>query len=161
MIYLTNMIEKSNKEMGPKQVLIPIINAFPGMHPEMLETMAIGASALILVVQATGGSASNLNETIKKLTEKNIPVFLVAEKPGNDFGITRIVDQTQIESSKAGAIRIEKLNYKDITKITQIIQEKIKEGKTGKELGQAVYDAFSYKEGEEKPTPEWENNNTK
>ena len=150
------MKELLKKEIVPKQAMIPIINAFPGMDPEILETMAKDADALILVVQGTGGSAGNLNAAIKKLVDNNIPVFLVAEKDGNDFGITKIVDQTQIESEKAGAIRIEKLNYNNITKITQIIQEKIKEGKNGKELGQAVYDDLSYKEGEEKPIPQWD-----
>ena len=150
------MKELLKKEMGPKQVLIPIINTFPGMDPEILETTVKDANALILIVQGTGGSASNLNATIKKIVNNNIPVFLVSEKNGNDFGITKIVDQTQIKSEEAGAIRIEKLNYKDIAKITQIIQEKIIEGKNGKELGQAVYDTLSYKEGEEKPIPAWQ-----
>ena len=147
----------SKNESNPKQAIIPIVNLFPGMDPKLLDTISKDANAIILVVFGTGGSGGNLNEEIKKLTENNIPVFLVAEKDGNDFGITRKIDQTQIESEKSSAIRIEKLNYKNMKDITDMIQKEFNEGKKGKELGLAIKEHFSYKENEPKPIPDWEN----
>ncbi len=146
---------KFKYELGP-QAVIPTINAYPGMDAGVLDSVAEKANAIIIVVFANGGSPQILNPSIKKITENGVPIFLVSDNAGAEHGITRVFDQTQIESAKAGAIFIEKANINNLSEISKFIQQEFAQGKSGSELGESVREHFSYKEGEQKPVMEWE-----
>ncbi|MEI8090697.1 MAG: hypothetical protein WCG98_00055 [bacterium] len=57
--------------------------------------------AAIVVAFASGTTPQDLNEPIKQLTEKNIPIFLLSDNPGDKHGILNIIYQNQALSLKA------------------------------------------------------------
>ncbi|MFA6585693.1 MAG: hypothetical protein WCS86_00845 [Candidatus Paceibacterota bacterium] len=136
-----------------------LVTATPIITPEQFDLLTEGQDAIVFLVFATGTSPERLNNIIKKRTQEGTPIFLVSNNPGDNHGIIKITYDVQVESSKAGAIPLEKVNVNNLEEIISEIKKQFLTGKKGIELAHAVQNVFSYKEGEEKPVPGWENPN--
>jgi|GEM_PF-3317859 len=147
--------EKIFENQKPARVTDVI--ASPMLTPEQFELATGDADAVVFVVYATGTSPDRLNPAIQKKTESGTPVFLVSNNPGDNHGIIKLAYETQVNSQAAGAFHIAKVNVNQLAEINEVIQKEFAKGLRGNELGVAVTDYFSYKEGDQIPKPDWEN----
>ena len=134
----------------------PLLMCRPTLTPGVFALRTQYAKTVTFVVYATGTSPKWLAPIIKQLIDNDVPVFLVADCPGDETGIVNPRKYgAALPAIEAGATVIQKVNVRD----ARIVKEAAKdwsEELSGKELAQYIGQMFAYQEGEEKPIPEWE-----
>jgi len=133
----------------------PVIMCRPTLTANIFALRTQYARAVVLVNYATGTTPEWLAPVIKKLTENGVPVFLVADCPGDQAGITKIGYEACTPALDAGAKPIEKVNVRDVGLVKQAVRDSA-ETMSGQELADYIYRMFAYQEGEERPKPRWE-----
>ena len=120
------------------------------VHPGM-ETTAEGLfqaikkanqKALVLLGYASGATPTILDPLIREFTEQGISVFVLSNNPGENKGIQTIKYGPQRDSITAGAIPLSNVNVNNAEEVLLTIQAEIDEGKTGRELNEAVIAKF-------------------
>lgn len=149
-------MEEIKIERSP-EARVFVVTATATITPEQFDMFFEKQDAVVFVVFATGTSPERLNDVIRKRTKEGIPIFLVSNNPGDNHGIMKITYDVQAESLKAGATPLEKVNVNNLQEIIFEIKKQFSAGKKGTELAQAIQKTFSYKEGDKKPIPAWEN----
>ena len=116
-----------------------------------------GAEAIIFVVSASGTVGERFGSGVTQRVKGGVPVFLVSTNIANAHGILKANTYDASTSVlEGGAIPIEKYNAKDVRLLFEIISKYLDQGLKGRELGEAVRNETSYKEGDMKPEPVWE-----
>ena len=133
----------------------PIIMCRPTLTAGTFALRTQYAKTVTLVNYASGTTPHWLTPIIQKLTQNGVPVFLVADCPGDQAGITKIAYGACLPALEAGATIIEKVNVRD----AQIVKEAAKdwsEQLEGRALADYIRRMFAYQEKEKRPALEWE-----
>jgi L-asparaginase/Glu-tRNA(Gln) amidotransferase subunit D len=102
------MTEIPTTHEHPSDYVIPILGTFPGMNPFIIEAFAPeGTQAVILESNGHASPASEINQVIKKMTDKGVPVIVLADVYGKNHGITHVADEPQQDALNAGAFFLE------------------------------------------------------
>ncbi len=139
--------------IGENRDIAGVMNLFPRMHPDMLETFALHYHAIILYGNALGGVAKDLIPTIKKITDSGVPVFMLSDNYNAGHGVIRFVDQPQLDARDNGVTYLEKPNITNYPEVCEAVRQGVNEGLRGADLGIYVQNRFKYQEGEKPETP--------
>ena len=154
---MNNTPESSPEHKERPEHNIAILEITPALNQKILESVQDSSpDALILITHASGAIPAWIAEPVKKLVENGIPTFIVSNNPADSHGILKEdLYATSVPVLEAGAVTIQKTNINGLNEIKSYISEKIDEGLRGVDLSQDVKHHFSYKPGEEVPTPDW------
>lgn len=132
----------------PDVLNLPVMPGMEGQTmTEFFEKVVPKAKALVIIAFPSGTTPSSLNPFIHDLTEKDIPVFILANNPLTPHGIREIRYETQAEAVEAGAIPLRNVNINNRLDVYIYIQEQINAGKTGKDLGATIAEKFGTPKG--------------
>lgn len=110
------------KETAYVMVTPPTAHRIPD---EMDILVSHGAKAIVLQVYATGTAPDSIVPKVRELREKGVPVLLLADCAGDEYGILRLTYSPNHNMAEAGAIHIETCNTRHfpavIVKINEII----------------------------------------
>ncbi|OGE19653.1 hypothetical protein A3J19_02000 [Candidatus Daviesbacteria bacterium RIFCSPLOWO2_02_FULL_41_8] len=98
--------------------------------------------AMILLVDATGGSKDILNPFIKEAVDEGTPVFLLSKNYGRNTGIQKVAYGTQSDAVEAGATPLRDINVNSTLEVVNVIQAAVDQGLTGSELKVAIVEQF-------------------
>lgn len=129
---------------------IPVINVFPGMKPDSLQTIVDTqkAKALILIGHANGGIQDTLIPAVKSIVDSGRPVVVLSDNAGAGHGVIRYSDQPQIDAVAAGVTYLEKPNITNLAEVSEAIRKLLDEQLAGKELSEKLKEKFAYGPGE-------------
>jgi L-asparaginase/Glu-tRNA(Gln) amidotransferase subunit D len=135
---------------GPAGGQVATLHITPnlGGAPELLANMfrAVedsGSKALIIQGFATGTVPVVAHPHIERLVkEKNIPVFVLSDNKGEDFGVRNLKYENHEQLVTAGAIPLRDVNVNDTERVVARINESLMVGANSNEIVRDVIGEF-------------------
>lgn len=119
----------------------------PGAE-QLLESMfkaVEDSSSRVLILRGfgTGTVPRAANPHISRLVhERDIPVFVLSDNPGDDFGVRRLKYEAHEGLVAAGAIPLRDVNINDVERVMATIQGSIDHGADSSEIVRTVVGEF-------------------
>lgn len=136
---------------------VPAFYCDPFLMPDEFLARSEGAQAILVASFATGTIPDRLVPAMQQRLSEGVPIFVVSNNPGENFGITKITYAAGEEAYKSGAIALQKVNINHHREVkATILVEALGRGLRGQELAREIEQRYAFQEGEAKPVAEWD-----
>jgi len=138
---------------------IPIIGTFPGMNTDLIDPLIDDdTQALVLESNAHAALATVLHPFIRSITDRGIPVIVLADQYSEGHGVYIIDDEPQIGTTDSGGFYLETIgvgapnaddgNHENLGMVVDVIKQGVDSGLGGADLGKFVQDQFRFPDGQ-------------
>ena len=114
------------------------VDCWPGMNEQLEAFCSKPVAAIVILGYACGTTPEIINPSIKRITDKDIPVFIVSGEWIPDGSIENLTYPSQISAVEAGATPLKNANRSLVGEVRESIQILYDEGVMGDDLAHLV-----------------------
>jgi len=128
-----------------------VMEVFPGMIPELFETVASGKDAVVLVTNVGGGIQNELQKPIADYIVGGGAVFVLPDDLSDKHGVTKINGEPTTQLLSAGVSFPQSVNVNSLNEFSLELQAALASGLRGRELALHIEELYRH-EGQTRPT---------
>ena len=135
---------------------VPAFYCDPFLMPDEFLTRSEGAQAILVASFATGAMPDRLVPAMQQRLSEGVPIFVISNNPGENFGIMKVIYAAGEGAYKSGAIGLQKVNINSHREVKAAILEALGRGLRGQELVREIEQRYAFQEGEARPVAQWD-----
>ncbi len=135
---------------------IGVFTCHPGVTAEQFLVRSQDVEVIIVIGYASGTTPDRLAPAIAQRIDESIPVIILSNNPGDEYGIVRLRYAAGQAALAAGAKLLQKVNVRHLDTVLEAINIAHAQGLRAQALAEAIDHQFAFQDGETIPLAEWE-----